>query len=248
MPVLRATLAVNRLHQLAAQQAGVVSRAQANRLGVTRAQERADVRARRWRRIGSQSIGLSTGPLSVEARHWAAVGYRTDRVRVSVPRGARVRRARGLEIRQTRRWQADDLVATGVPPTTSPVAAVRAALWARTDRQAALLLTMSVQQGLTSAWRRDGSSATGDAGSSTTSSWTWQEACVPWGSWTSLASAGDVGSPNPRGKWSGGAVMGATTSTSPGKVSGGSGLVLRPVRMTLRATRRIGHGCPSAGR
>ncbi|HEY2877751.1 hypothetical protein [Nocardioides sp.] len=170
MPVSRSTLAVTRLDQLAEQQAGVVSRLQAYGLGVTRSQIRANVRARRWRRVGSQSIGLRTGPVSIAAKQWAAVfeagpraqldgasaliaaglvGYRTDRVRVSVPRGARVRRARGLDIRQTRRWDAGDLVTTGVPRTVSPVAAVRGALWARTDRQAALLLTMSVQQGLT---------------------------------------------------------------------------------------------------
>jgi len=170
MPVHRSPVAATRLRQLAAQQAGVVSRVQAYQLGVTRAQIRANVRALRWRRIGSQSIGITTGPLSVEARHWSAVfeagpraqldgvssliasgltGFTSDRIRVSVPRGARVRRARGLDIRQTRRWHPDDLVTTGVPRTTSPVAAVRGALWARTDRQAALLLTMSVQQGLT---------------------------------------------------------------------------------------------------
>jgi very-short-patch-repair endonuclease len=78
-------------------------------------------------------------------------GYRSDSIRVSVPRGAKVRRARGLDIRQTRRWDADDMDSRGVPRTRIPVAAVRSALWAKTDRQAALLLTMSVQQGLTTA-------------------------------------------------------------------------------------------------
>ena len=77
--------------------------------------------------------------------------FTVDRIRVSVPRGARVRRVRGLDIRQTRRWSADDLAATGVPRTRPAVAAVRAALWARTDKQAALVLTMTVQQGLATA-------------------------------------------------------------------------------------------------
>ena len=40
---------------------------------------------------------------------------------------------------------------TGIPRTVPAVAGVRAALWARSDRQAALLLTMCVQQGLTTA-------------------------------------------------------------------------------------------------
>jgi very-short-patch-repair endonuclease len=154
---------------LAQRQDGVVSRLQAYRLGVTRAEIRAHVRAQRWRRVGSQALALHTGQLTERGKLWAAVfeagpraqldgassliasgltGFQVDRIRVSVPRGARVRRARGLDIRQTRRWDAADLVATGVPRTPPAVAAVRGALWAATDRQAALLLTMCVQQRL----------------------------------------------------------------------------------------------------
>lgn len=170
MPVLRPATGVIRLRELADQQGGVVSRIQAYVGGVTRAQVRAHVRARRWRRVGSQSLQLATGPLTPAGRLWAAVfeagpraqldgvssliasgltGFRADDIRVSVPRGARVRRARGLDIRQTRRWDAGDVAPSGIPRTPVAVAAVRAALWATTDRQAALLLTMSVQQHLT---------------------------------------------------------------------------------------------------
>lgn len=42
---------------------------------------------------------------------------------------------------------------SGVPRTKPHVAAVRAALWARSDKQAVLLMTMAVQQGLTTAER-----------------------------------------------------------------------------------------------
>ena len=133
---------------------------------------RANVRARRWRRVGSQSVSLTTGPLTPAAREWSAVfeagprafldgasalvasglrGFTVTTIRVSVPRGARVRRARGLDIRQTRRWRPDDVVGVGVPRSRPAVAAVRAALWARSNKQAALLLTMAVQQGLVDA-------------------------------------------------------------------------------------------------
>jgi very-short-patch-repair endonuclease len=122
--------------------------------------------------VGSQSISLTTGPLTRAAQEWAAVfeagprafldgassliasglrGFTEAAIRVSVPRGARVRRARGLNIRQTRRWQPDDVVGTGVPRSRPAVAAVRGALWARSDKQAALILTMAVQQGLVQA-------------------------------------------------------------------------------------------------
>jgi hypothetical protein len=77
--------------------------------------------------------------------------FEQPRIRVSVPRGARVRRTRHFDIRQTRRWSADVVIATGIPRTTAPVAAVRSALWARSDKQATLVLTMTVQQGLASA-------------------------------------------------------------------------------------------------
>lgn len=154
---------------LAARQAGVISRRQAYALGLNRAEVRADVIAGRWGRAGRQTLVVHTGPLGERAREWIAVleagpracldgasslvaagleNYRPDAIRVSVPRGARVIRSRGVDVRQTRRWHPDDLVGEGVPRTSNAVAAVRAALWARSQRQAALLLTMTVQQGL----------------------------------------------------------------------------------------------------
>lgn len=168
-PTVLVALRDARVDALAREQSGVLSRRQLYALGVTRGQVRANVRARRWRRVGSQSISLTTGPLTRAAQEWAAVfeagprafldgssaliaaglrGFSEDSIRVSVPRGARVRRARGLDIRQTRRWQADDVAGTGVPRSRPAVAAVRGALWARSDKQAALIITMAVQQGL----------------------------------------------------------------------------------------------------
>jgi very-short-patch-repair endonuclease len=157
---------------LAAEQDGVISRRQLYGLGVTRWQVVANLRAGRWQRVGDQSICVHTGPLSQRAKHWAAVfqggpraqldgasaliesglvRFELERVRVSVPRGAKVRRSRECDIRQTRRWSAGDLAPSGVPRTRPDVAAVRAGLWARSDRQAALVVTMAVQQGITTA-------------------------------------------------------------------------------------------------
>ena len=157
---------------LAAEQDGVISRRQLYGLGVTRWQVAANLRAGRWQRIGDQSICIHTGPLSQRAKHWAAVfqggpraqldgasaliesglvRFELERVRVSVPRGAKVRRSRECDIRQTRRWSAGDLAPSGIPRTRPEVAAVRAGLWARSDRQVALVVTMAVQQGITTA-------------------------------------------------------------------------------------------------
>lgn len=74
--------------------------------------------------------------------------FAPERVRVSVPRGAKVRRNRRFDIRQTRRWSADDLASSGIPRTRVEVAAVRGALWARTDKEATYLVSLVVQQGL----------------------------------------------------------------------------------------------------
>ena len=74
--------------------------------------------------------------------------FECDRIRVSVPRGARVRRTRLFDIRQTRRWSAEDVMPSGIPRSRPAVAALRAALWAASDRQASLVLSMVVQQRL----------------------------------------------------------------------------------------------------
>jgi len=154
---------------LAARQGGVASRRQLYALGVTRWEIRSHVRAGRWQLIGDQSVHLHNGELSRLGHLWAGVfqggpracldggaaleatglqRYSVDRIRVSVPRGARVRRTPYYDIRQTRRWTSDDLVEVGIPRTRPAVAAVRAGLWARSDKQASLVLTMAVQQGV----------------------------------------------------------------------------------------------------
>jgi very-short-patch-repair endonuclease len=159
--------------RLADEQEGIISLPQLYLLGVTRGQLRAHLRARRWRRRLTQAVSVFTGPLTPAAERWVAVfeagpraqldgasalvaaglvHFAEDRLRVSVPRGARVRRSRGVDVRQTRRWSPEDRAAgSRLPRTRTEVAAVRGALWARTDKQAALLLTMTVQQGLATA-------------------------------------------------------------------------------------------------
>jgi very-short-patch-repair endonuclease len=158
--------------ELADEQAGVLSRRQLYAVGVTRSEIRGQVRARRWRLIGDQSVLLHNSALCEGGARWAAVfqggpracldggsalveagltRYEPERVRVSVPRGARVRRNRRFDIRQTRRWAEDDVLRVGIPRTRPATAAIRAALWARTDREATYVLTRAVQQGVVSA-------------------------------------------------------------------------------------------------
>lgn len=161
-----------RVRQLSAEQGGVVSRAQIYDLGITRGEVRAHVRAGRWRRVWSRVIAVHTGELSRDGWHWAAVfeggsramldgntaleaagltRFSSDVLRVSVPMEVKAVRAAGLDVRRTRRWSEDDLATSGVRRTRAPVAAVRAGLWAVSDKQAALAVTMTVQQGLATA-------------------------------------------------------------------------------------------------
>ncbi|MET0929795.1 MAG: DUF559 domain-containing protein [Aeromicrobium sp.] len=157
---------------LADTQDGVLSRRQLLALGLTRWDIAAEVRAGRWRQHHRQTICVHTGLLGDRARLWHAVieagsrsvldgtgsllaagleGFDVGLVRVSVPRGGKILSSPGALVRQTRRLRPSDIVTVGIPRVRTPVAAVRAGLWAASDRQAALLLAMTVQQGLATA-------------------------------------------------------------------------------------------------
>lgn len=158
--------------RLAAGQGGVLSRKQVYALGITRYEVRGQVKARRWQLVGDQSVCVHNGDISDVGTQWAAVfqggprahldgasalvaggleRFTVARHRVSVPRGARVRRTKAYDIRQTRRWSDADRAPSGIPRTRPEVAGIRGALWAVSDRQAVYLLTLVVQQGLATA-------------------------------------------------------------------------------------------------
>lgn len=154
---------------------GVVSRRLLRQLGVTRHHVRAQVAASRWRTHGHQTIAMNTGALTQEASWWRAIwevghriaaldgvsalraaglkGYDESSVHVSVPHGCRPYQVTGVTTHQVADRAADDLLRVGVTRTRVPVAALHAADWAASDRQAALVLCMVVQQRLTTAER-----------------------------------------------------------------------------------------------
>ena len=73
-------------------------------------------------------------------------------VHVAAPKSSRPLPApRGVRIHETRRWRDADIVRDPIPRVRTPMAAVQAALWARTEREAALFLVAPVQQRLTTA-------------------------------------------------------------------------------------------------
>ncbi len=97
---------------------------------------------------------LEVGPTAVLAGATAlqAAGMRgvdDTAIHVAAPKSARPRHPRGVVVHETRRLLEGDAVNSGLPRLRTAVAALFAALWAVSDRQAALYLVAPVQQRLT---------------------------------------------------------------------------------------------------
>lgn len=154
---------------LAAGQRGVVSRRQLVKARVPRWLVRHEVSVGRWRTWGAQVIAVHNGPLDAAALRWVAVlstcpraaldgvsalqeagivSLTDDSVHVIAPKGSAPRRSRGVVVHESRRYRPEDVVRTGLPRTKPAVAAVHAALWSRTTRQASFFLVLVVQQRL----------------------------------------------------------------------------------------------------
>lgn len=164
-----------RIEVQALDQGGVMTRRQLYRSGWTRWMVEAEVRAGRWHRLGRQSLFVldaATSPDPELARRWWAVlevggraavdgvtalqhaglrGFDQPDIQVSVHKSGFHQRPKGVRVYETRRRRPEDVIAQGLPRVRPAVAAVRAALWARSNRQAALVLIMTVQQRIATA-------------------------------------------------------------------------------------------------
>ncbi|MGW5241665.1 hypothetical protein ACWEOW_22250 [Monashia sp. NPDC004114] len=149
---------------------GVVSRRVLRGLGITHDDVRTEQEAGRWRVIGNQTVVPHRGPVPVEGRYWSTIwetgtsiaaldgvtalqvaglrNYRDDEIHVSVVHRCAVKRAAGVQLHKVIRRVPGEVLTSGIPRTRPAVAALRAAYWAASDRQAALVLIMTVQQGL----------------------------------------------------------------------------------------------------
>lgn len=169
----RVTTSIERLHRrqrvlaLAGRQGGVLSRRQLYALNLTRWEVAAEIAAGRWRKLGPQCVAigdpdastvwwqalLEVGPAAVldGASALLVAGLRTitaDQIHVAVPPGAWFRRRNGIRVHETRRFREENILRDGIPRVAPPTAAVHAALWARSDREAALFVVAPVQQRL----------------------------------------------------------------------------------------------------
>jgi hypothetical protein len=159
---------------VAAEFDGVLTLGQLGRLGYDHPAIAREVENDRWTRLGSHTVALHTGAVGAAALRWRAVwevardvalvdgvtalhaagltGYTEDVLHVSVPRGAQCPEVDGVRIHRVTR-RPGEAVGSGLPRTRVEVATLRAAAWARSDRQAALILCMVVQQRLTTGSR-----------------------------------------------------------------------------------------------
>lgn len=149
---------------------GVASRDMLRAVGLGYVDVRTEVRAGRWRCHGLQTVALHNGSLTAQARLWQAVwetgdkvavldgvtalqvaglrNYDDDTIHVSVVHTAAVKKLPGVGLHKVIRRIPGEVAPTGIPRTRPAVAALRAAYWAASDRQAALVLVMTVQQRL----------------------------------------------------------------------------------------------------
>jgi hypothetical protein len=157
-------------HRLGLRQHQVVGRRQLIAVRVARWLIRAEVAAGRWRELPGQVVVLHTGPLTPEARRWSAVlgaGPRAaldgvsalheaglerideHRIHVVAPRGAKAGPMPDVVVHESRRFREEDVITgAGIRRVRPAVAALHAALWAVSDRQAQLFVLAAAQQRL----------------------------------------------------------------------------------------------------
>lgn len=148
----------------------VINRRMLRVLGIDRFQARRQVAAGRWASVGTQTFSVRPSPLTPEAQRWRAVwevghgitlvdgvsalqaagltGWREEDVHVSVLHRHDAKSVDGVAIHKVIRRVDEERAGAGVPRTRPAVAAIRAAHWAVSDRQAATIMAMAVQQRL----------------------------------------------------------------------------------------------------
>jgi very-short-patch-repair endonuclease len=162
-PALEAAL------DLALSQDGVLSRTQARVCGMDRWAVGHQVGSRRWKAYGVHSIAVHRLPLDFRARcrvsvweagehaaldgstslTWRGLKGWDDGIHVIVPWPGRAITWDGSVVHPSRLWNPADLrTHDGLRLTDVAVGTIRAAMWARSDRAAATVMAMSVQQRL----------------------------------------------------------------------------------------------------
>lgn len=155
--------------EIARTQAGVAHRAQLRAVGISRADVRTEAGAGRWTLLGRHTVGIDCREPSGEALWWQALwesgsgavldgsaalcaaglkGFSPWRLDVAIPHANRHHRRDGVRLHRVAK--VPPVAGGGLPRVSVEKAAINAACWARTDREAALVLCLVIQQRLTS--------------------------------------------------------------------------------------------------
>jgi hypothetical protein len=149
---------------------GVMSRSELREHGWDRDAVARQVAAHRWAPHGHQTVALHTWELGLVANRWRALWevaprmaaldgvtalqvaglqhFDEELIHVSIVHNSNVKAPTGVRVHKVIRRIEDEVVRADVPRTRPAVAAVRAAHWAKSERQAALVMVMPVQQRL----------------------------------------------------------------------------------------------------
>lgn len=166
-----ARIETRRRHELATRLAaphdGVVTYAMLHRAGLTRGQVRSAIEGGLWHPAGKHTVSITSDAPTGRGLWWRALwesgasavldgvtslfawglkNWNEELLDVTVAHNRRVRAIAGVRHHQVR--DIGDFVEIGLRRTRADLAVVRAAQWASTDRQAATIVAMAVQQRL----------------------------------------------------------------------------------------------------
>ncbi len=154
--------------ELAACHGGVVHRLALAEHGIDRFAVRNEVAAGRWFKVGRHTVAIQSPDLNETAKWWRAVwesgsgarldgvsalqavgmtGYQTSVIDVTVPKSSHPHAVEGVRMHLPR--VPAPVVGAGIRRVAPDIATIHAGQWAVSDRQAALLICMPLQQRLT---------------------------------------------------------------------------------------------------
>lgn len=158
-----------RAAEVAARYGGIAHRGELRKVGVGRDDVRGEVDAGRWRRLGRQTVGVTVGELTGPAQWWHAMwesgagavldgvaallasgmnGFSTETIDIAIPKRNRRHRVSGVRLRHYSVMP--PITQGGIPRVVPEHALLNAMQWALSDRIAALLLCLAVQQRIVS--------------------------------------------------------------------------------------------------
>lgn len=148
---------------------GIAHRRDLRSAGVSRHDVRSEVAAGRWHTLGNHTVVIAAGRLSARALAWHAIwesgsgavldgvaalqasgmtNFQLDGIDIALPKNSNRHRHAGIRLHQYRVMPR--VIRGGMPRVAPELAVLHAAQWAATDRMAALLIVLVIQQRIVS--------------------------------------------------------------------------------------------------